>query len=117
MVCPKCGSYVENKDLVCENCGYKIEETQTNYGQTKAENYYKKQWKGSNVFIGCSIIFIILAVVFFIFSITKLDILIVLLGELSFIVNALFFYYLSYIAQETHETNIMVEEMYKREKR
>ena len=33
------------------------------------------------------------------------------------IVNALFFYYLSYIAQETHETNIMVEEMYKREKR
>lgn len=61
--------------------------------------------------------FIILAVVFFIFSITKLDILIVLLGELSFIVNALFFYYLSYIAQETHETNIMVEEMYKREKR
>ena len=60
--------------------------------------------------------FIILAVVFLIFSITKLDILIVLIGEVSFIVNALFFYYLSYISQETHETNIMVEEIYKKQK-
>lgn len=116
MVCPKCGSYVENIDLVCENCGYKIEKAQTNDTQTRAENYYKKQWKGATVFLGCSIFFIILAIAFFIFSITKFDLLIVLIGELSLIISALFFYYMSYVAQETHETNIMIEEMYKRGK-
>jgi hypothetical protein len=115
-MCPNCGKELNLEESFCQNCGYKIEKTQTNYGQTRVENYYKKQWKGTNVFIGCSVFFIILAVVFFIFSISKLDLLIVLIGELSFIINALFFYYLSYIAQETHETNIMIEEMYKRGK-
>lgn len=123
MECPHCGQQIENDSKECIFCsmpvvgpeGMDIDEYRE-IQKEKAENYYKKQWKGATVFLGCSIFFIILAIAFFIFSITKFDLLIVLIGELSLIISALFFYYMSYVAQETHETNIMIEEMYKRGK-